>query len=676
MATRLTKIPALQGTNSVADGQSVDFTIDASAGVIDPTRSYISFIAGLSVDPANGVQVLYANWAGNAPLRNTALIGDYELRSARGGLLESILSSNVPNSCLDMFSRDWEQVASDNYKTLAAFEDPVALSAPAGGLVQGIEAQGPLGPYPFATPWYTGAGGTGLGPFLGGAVTQEIKIPLAQLSPLMRGLPGGLDCGALGPLRLRARVDLSAVGFGAFRPYTTMWDDIGCSNMAAASNDVATAPAGAAGWVINAGDLEIVNGSPVLLRYTAGGVSSAGQRLVTADPAVNVGTGVATITLGGAQVPNGATAVAISLIVGPMAGLATETPAAAAPYVDIGASDVGRALMETAYLGRHIGVVYPVAGGGTIWDTRAVTAVTTPAAGMVRLTLSAALGADATGAATVYILRAPALGWSASAVNTITFNATTVAALRLWAGAAVRLTATTGNGAKEEQARTIVSVTQNGANVDVLLNGVPPAGDGRFRLQIQPPGDITLALSNPTLALRTMAGPAPSEAVTTTLSVEIAGVPAGTREYQRMFETDPGCGLVHFALVDRAAGDLVGFRNAVSSYRMRLDDGPVTAAAVVPFDARHQDGMIQALTRSGVASLRSFGPATTPTATLATDGTQYQKAAPFLMSVIVDPSRAHRVQLTLTFGGGPTADEYTLYALKECQRVAHGGTIS
>lgn len=138
------KLPASQGfVNSDATGKALlDFDMP-DFGYYNLSKSYISVMVNANTtetEPASGVGVhavypqqfnpaLYnpqsstSNPYTNLPCRNNIFIGDYDIVSNKLGSVDNLQSSNILNVNMDIFSRDFEEMHSENYKQLCTYKD-------------------------------------------------------------------------------------------------------------------------------------------------------------------------------------------------------------------------------------------------------------------------------------------------------------------------------------------------------------------------------------------------------------------------------------------------------------------------------------------------------------------------------------------------------------------------
>ena len=691
MAGRILKVPALQGAAALADGGSLDFVLPR-VGVIDPGKSYISIRADVDVTevtPATGlgIHAAYLDWRERAPHRNGVLIGDYELRSSTVGVLEACLQSNVPRANLAAFERDADQLRSDAYRTLGTqFDDSVAGAYSQGGFYDGTGIGGPGAGWTVASPFMaatsaatSGAASTAFG--------TDVRIYLDELSPLCRQVPA-LDLVALGEVRLRARLDLSQAGnVQEHRPHTSMYGDIPCANIGGAPT-LAVVTTEQALSVGAASDFDIVVGDPVLVQYTPAGpgLVVVDQRLVTAVALTGAAPATVQITVDGAQIPANATLVFIQKITGPAAGETTITPVDTDQYVTLNpvgglVGPVELAAARFRYLGSSVAIVYPIVGGATQWDNVTVTAVSLAVVGgvaYIRLAFGVNLTAVPAGAGAVYVVSSSPTAFNViDATRTIlTFNATNIDRLRLWPGAKVRVTV--DNGAAPPAAKAaiealVASVAQNGANVDVTLTAAVPAGGANFRLRLVSAGALTLRLSQPALVLKTLAAavgaspynPAPRELTFESWAVEVASIPQGVTQFQKLFPTPPSCSAMFFMLVARggAAPSVLSYRNGLASYRIRLNEVPTSAEEIVPFGALHHDAVITTIEASPLSALRSLADGYSTAANRVGGTLDYDAGDVLIMPALLDAARANSVGLVLAFRAA-TAAELTLYAVR------------
>ena len=126
MNTKYVKLPSSYGGN-ITDNSLLDFDIP-SYGTYDLSKSYITVMADATTDELDptivGIHSATTDNAQNFPLRNNCLICDYSFSSNTVGSIDNLMSSNVLNCNLDVFSRDFEQMYSDNYKQFCKFRDP------------------------------------------------------------------------------------------------------------------------------------------------------------------------------------------------------------------------------------------------------------------------------------------------------------------------------------------------------------------------------------------------------------------------------------------------------------------------------------------------------------------------------------------------------------------------
>jgi hypothetical protein len=122
------KLPAMQGTvTSISNSALLDFDLPPS-GVYNLSKGYLSVMTNVQTtetDPTIvGIHAVYGYHPNGVPLRNNCYIGDYDLKSDKLGSIDNLQASRVLNCNMDLFTRDFEQCESDDYKQIALYKDP------------------------------------------------------------------------------------------------------------------------------------------------------------------------------------------------------------------------------------------------------------------------------------------------------------------------------------------------------------------------------------------------------------------------------------------------------------------------------------------------------------------------------------------------------------------------
>lgn len=644
MTSKFIKLPAVQGISTVAQGQLLDFDIP-DYGFMDLSKSYISLIADIATTETAGADAIHSVFVPTVDgtnFKNSALVSDYFIRNSRVGDLENVLESNVMNGNLQSYSRDFEQVESDNYKTFCQAKDAIACqyndyNTAFRRLYQGRQSQN---------------------------VKQEIKIKLSDLSPMCNQIPLW-DGQKMGPTRLEVKWDADTVldSVEENLPYNSMYSSIVCNNAQANTNAVVITQK-----VIDADDLEVKQGDNVLLTYTATATSVTSMREVTA---IAIAAQVASVTVDGTDVPTGASSV--SIVKALDAGLDLINPTTDL-YVDSNATNYTVNSYSSNidyYLGKTISIVYPGANNNIIRVDKLVTSVQVLPTGRLRLGFSGALATAATNKGKAYLIPSPPMTFNAvdATFKQFTITGMKLQDLQLWVGGKIRITGVTGGGSPTKVAieTLITSIVQSGADVvvtvaDALTN---VATDLRYRLV--PAASLALTFSNPTLVMKQLypgnvklgqyMKAAESQMTFTTYSTERVTIPSNSYNYNRIFDCPMGC-QNGFFLVVKKSDTLLSNKANIAKYRLMLNDKYVTNRDIVPFDPLYTDQIVQTSSTSALVNLRSL-------ACFTDANDDRSKGEVFTPCVMLEPGQFNRVQLSLYFENGSGNNEYVVYFVKE-----------
>lgn len=654
MTSKFIKVPALQGVSSVEYNQILDFDL-LNYGYVDPQRSYISVnadIATTETDPNSGIGVhaVYTTFTNNASYKNSVFIGDYELRSSSVGVLESVLDSNVINASFDSFNRDFEQVLSDNYKTLAQFVDPSRVyfnkvdSSPFRVLSQTVPSQN---------------------------ITHQLKIKLPDISPMMKQI-SVYDCEALGNTRLRIRWDDRVLNDPVeYMPYDTMWGVRPCANKGNADPNntvVMDAVSSAINKVIDATDAELPVGTNVIATYVSGGTRD--PILETTVAAVNIAAQVATITLANNLAAGDKTSVQLAAYKSKVQ-IAQPVNGATSVFVnDTTYFPVDSDWVKFTYLNKQVVIAYPTAGVNNVFVAKTITGVSVLPNGTVRLDFTGGLPSVGTAAGALYILGNTAVFQAVAGDNiTYTMANTTLQSCGLWVGQKINITSLTAAGAKQGISTLITSLTQVGTNVQVVVADALANSANSIKFRCVPAATTTLTMSNPMLVMKTLNSgnkklarylAAESKEVTfSTYSIERASILSNQQSFNRIFDCEAGCSNVFFLLVNRQAGvNVIAESSNIDSYRMRLNDIMITNRDVSPLTPLYFDGLIQCLQSSNLAVLRNLLG-------------ECSDSVCIPCAMIPDPSQLNRVQLNLNTNN--SGNEYTVYCVKEKMKMLSVG---
>lgn len=126
MSSKYIKLPSLQG-GEVKNNSLLDFDIP-DYGYYNLSKSYVSLMS-----TAETVEQVSANIVGvhavevksdlDMPYKNNVYVGDYDIRTDKMGSIDNLQTSNVLNCNMDVFSRDFEHMFADNYKTMTSTRD-------------------------------------------------------------------------------------------------------------------------------------------------------------------------------------------------------------------------------------------------------------------------------------------------------------------------------------------------------------------------------------------------------------------------------------------------------------------------------------------------------------------------------------------------------------------------
>ena len=203
MSTKYIKLPSQQA-GIVADNSLLDLDIP-DYGNYDLSKSYISSMVSIATtdsaiqavgdtDPV-GIHSVSVSNANKFPFRNNVFIGDYSITNDKFGNIDGMMSSNIINTNLDIFGRDFEQMNNENYKQMLNFKDVsyTLATTSVGSVFRELTKNGPSRELPF-----------------------ELKVPLSSFSSFC----GTQSYGGRGTTRIHAQLKTDQIAAPtAFHPY-------------------------------------------------------------------------------------------------------------------------------------------------------------------------------------------------------------------------------------------------------------------------------------------------------------------------------------------------------------------------------------------------------------------------------------------------------------------------
>ena len=658
MSAKYVKLPSRQG-GVVSNNSLLDFDIP-DYGNYDLSKSYITIMssvattepalqAGGDTDPV-GVHSITCNNAGNYPFRNNVFIGDYGITNDKVGNIDGVMSSNVINTNLDVFGRDFEQMNGENYKQLHNFKDSsYILATPSiGSLFRELTKNGPSRELPF-----------------------ELKVPLNSFSSFCDTQVYG------GKGRTRIHVQLktdSVVGPAELNPYPNP-AYIECTNTADAAVQLVTyAYYGSFGGIVNTNEIRVTGSR------TAGGAFVELFVTVTGAPVAG-GAGTWTIPIGGGVLGNAITNPRISFPYAPVAAIGASGTVVCDDiainmvqnYVTVTAAIAIGADAYVALIGKPvivngnnlIGDADPAQANGdsvgcTLTDVVLESAYSTTTS-KIRLYLDKYLqprNVAAIDTITIQSSNIPLMpptfadytnntggGFN---LTTLTCNNLTPDQLLLWANQRVVVY---GLNNLVFFRKTLLVQSIQGS--DVTFNGtVVVVADteiaSHMTLVALPSATQTLTYSDPNLVLRELLSVnIPSQIVFTKFTVEPGNIPTGTLSWNRTFSIDPNVQNLYFLVLNNT--ELIS-DNVIASYRWKINNVDKFGRDIVKDSSLEKDNTISVFSSSS-KKLQSLVK-------------KYGTKSTFIPMCQLQAGQVNNVQLTLTFAVNLPNDKI-FYLIKE-----------
>jgi hypothetical protein len=676
MTSKWIKYPALQSPENIVDGTLLDFDI-GDWEMVDLTRSYVSFRAAINTTEsvgADAIHSVYQSYKNKSPFNNAILVGDYELKNSKLGVVESVQNANIINGNLQAFERDFEDISSDNYKTFAQWKIPTCdtldQNTPFRRLMKTVDS------FP---------------------VVNECKVKLGDLSPFCR-VCDTYDCSKMGSTRLHLRMDTSPLDtITEYRPYQGM-DADGRYAMA----DVAAPVAGNNTFLTPATNIfdlvttpEIGLADPVIVTYTNSTPTSTYlATTISAVPTIAANIITYNTTDPFVSAADTATAITIAKVMHPLAQ--------AMVFDDLGADGVNILTtnlyededivdFKQMYLNKLVcftrNATAGVAAGRNTTQFLTVTAIASAVLGRpskVQFTLSANLLASTV--IRMYLVQQPALacnnilGAVAAAPTVLVLPNTTVAQCKLWIGQKIKVGYKQAGAGLADGAfvntKVLTLADAAGPTVNVTLADPLASIAGAnnvtsILISCIPCATATLYLNQPQLVLKTLMSSHrkvvsyknndTSSIPFSTWNLELANIPTASRSFKRLFECDANTKNVYVLAVIRGS-DILAVQNNLASYRMRNNFIDMTNGDIKVFGPLHLDQIRQAFGNSSVLSLKNFYYYS-----------DNRIAAPGNNSVcmpcaILPSDQLNRVEVQLTFSADTVAN-LTLFFIREVEHV-------
>lgn len=687
MTSKWIKYPALQSPENVGDGQLLDFDI-GDWEIVDLTRSYVSMKAAIATTDLAGVSAIHAVYQShkfNTPFNNAVLVGDYDLKNSKLGVVESVQNANIVNGNLQAFERDFEDVDSDNYKTFSQYNGPYLGSL--------NSTQSPFNRLYRDKDSYN--------------VVSECKIKLSDLSPFCRAC-SVYDCSKMGRTRLHMRMDRSSLDtVGEYLPYdgfATVTNG-GGKNFVGYSAVNRGEAAGTATitdtYTYNyADDLNIKKDDSVIVNYTSGAEARVLVTKVTATPTI-AANAISIITKD--ELPGGGPATVVSFTkIDPKAPVIACDNLAVAGLVITSSvlytNDDLKYLKKT-FTGKHVALIRTeTAGPTTIASYYTVAAIAFVGGGNIlsnKVTITlvavapAATNVPASTGLSLYLIQQPPQALAGltqanakSTTVTITGAAAGIATNPLWKGQNIRVFGVQAGGAGINVTgkvlnTSITKIEVAGADIVVTMNDAlgfdNTAGGVITLLKLQCGNSITstLQLTQPQLVLKTLMPKHPNvvnyvkndllDINFSTWNLELSNIPTGSLNFKRLFECDPNAKNVYVLAVVRGT-EILGFQNYLSSYRMRNNFIDMTNRDINVFGPLHLDQIAQAFSNSGALSLKSVYNYSDNRYSAAPNQSVCMPCA------VLPYGQPNRVEVQLNFSNASVAN-LTLFFIREVAKV-------
>ena len=676
MSAKYVKLPSRQG-GVVSNNSLLDFDIP-DYGNYDLSKSYISIMANVATtepalqvggdtDPI-GVHSITCNNAGSYPFRNNVFIGDYSISSDKVGNIDDVMSSNVINTNLDVFGRDFEQMNSENYKQLHNFKDSsYALNTPSiGSIFRELTKNGPSRELPF-----------------------ELKVPLNSFSSFCdTSIYGGK-----GRTRIHAQLKTdSVVGPAELNPYPNPVF-VECANTADAALQLVTeAYYGSFGGMSNTNEIRVngtrtVGGAFVNIFVTLTGPPVAAGGGTWNIPVTTTGTAITNPRISFAYAPAAAAGSSGIVACDNIANGVVQNYVTVTAPVDLTIlTIIGSLDAYTALIGRPviidgtnlIGDADPTAATGTsvgytLTDVVLENAYSTTTS-KVRLYLDKYLLPRAAAAITAITIQstnislmpptfADIVNGPAAGINptTLTCNNLTSDQLLLWANQRVVVY---GLNNLVYFRKTLLVQNIQGLNVTFNAPVVAIAVNTnatRMTLATLASNTQTLTYSNPNLVLRELLSVSiPPPIAYTKFTVERGNIPTGTLSWNKMFSIDPNVQNLYALVLNNA--ELIS-DNVIASYRWKVNNVDKFQRDIVKDSSLEKDNTIAVFSSSSKklqSLIKSYG---TNGANAIAANLPIRRQV-FIPMCHLQAGQMNNVQLTLTFMVA-LANDKLFYLIKE-----------
>jgi hypothetical protein len=678
----------MEGLNDITDKSLLHFNVPGGS-YYNLQNSYVSLLAKLTTtenttfDPTNklGVHAFVVKAKDNAPYKNNVLIGDYELKNLKTGTLENIIQSNVINCNLDAYTRDFEQIKSDNVMSICGqYNDFAGLNT----YEQKVSN--------FRTLLKDGASTENV---------MEVKIPLADFSAFCANTRF-YDGTKFGDTQLRVQMDLANLELKEYCPYPTTDEYHGVEDIAAADphNIIRTTQ-----WENYYESWDISVGDQIVIQKNIGVAASTSIHMVTNVIYTAANGGTYSLTITPVLTAGAITNISIYRLNAPEFEC-NDLEATTADYdTNILTTTDEYSQSKLQSLREYIGHKVLILGNNSatlnpILQTT-ITDVQLRDAYDVESDLVFTLADDITVAANTDVtdiklcivspkrLNCNDIVAGNAAANVATYTLTdnlTVEDCKLWINQKIFVRADdSADAAHTGLYTTVKTLTQNGPNVVVTVNDsytlAANATLGSIRIQSvnvdnawhrpyiqgEPAvvnGKGTLQFYNPTLVVQQLFSShslvkqyqSSSGLQFSYWKVEKVNIPAVTSQFNRLFDVDPTCNNV-FAIIKKS-DQLLSLADSLISYRWRENGIDKTMRDVIVDTSLEQDQVIQTFNNSNIVNLKSVQ--------------SLQKKYGSLDDFIVVPvcrltanGQAKQVMLTLNYAV-PTVNDKVLFLVKEC----------
>ena len=689
MSSKYVKIASLQGVSSIADNQLIDFIIPPNS-YYNLANSYLSIMARLDTtenetyDPTNKVGIHAVSIVGvdNIPYRNNVLIKDYRLTSDRVIDIENLQDSNVINVNMDAFGRDFEQIKSDNYTSLCGqFNNPTYSSVePRVGNFRTLNKS-----------------------ILSTEDVMEVKIPLSSFSSFCNTTL--YDTNRFGRSQMKVQIDRSKFVVDEYNPYPFYDEFHRAINAEADATSIVST-----GFANFISSWNIVAGNKLQIIATRDAVVSIDTKVVEEVSYSAANNGTFTIKLADASIfPAASTNISYwrvfeqfscedinntgqsnaitkltsdtefteqeindyKMMIGSSIVISATGCAAIAPYVDRTLTNV-----EAVDMLQH---------RSKVKFTFTPAFIQNNGEDIANIVLSL------TDPDKLVLDDIPAAGPAGATITKYTVSNKQLENLNLWVGCKVFLRGTFPAGPNVNgYYTTIKSLTQNGANVDIVVNDSIQLANTQtitgLRLQVvsveQPvnldtitglpvivKGSFNLELYNPTMVLHELYGShrqvkqyvgMPNKQLQYSYwKPEAINIPASTKNFVRLFQVDGSCRNA-FAIIKKG-DNLLSVADNLLSYRWRINNYDKTLRDIYVDTSLEQDNIVATLNNSDIVSLRSVQSLQK----------EYGNLGDFIvipMTSVPMDGQMKTLMLTLNYTT-PTVEDKILYLVKECSAV-------